>query len=165
MRFRLNRYVGFTEGERGLVIAAIGVAVFGATLSFSVVNRLGGTPEVIAISGYYDLWSILSGSIGALAALYLGRKSFGYPGRFGWARAFVGIGFVTFMAALIGGTIALPIFGTMFGPFALALTFFAHPGLLAFWVFILICTHLLAQNYRRERDSIFKLPNEDGVFI
>ena len=163
MRNLPKRLFGSTEGERGLILAGIGVAMFGAALSFSVVNRLGGDPEIIRISGLYDLWSIVAGSVGAVAALYIGRGSFGYPGALGWSRAFVGIGFVTFVGALIGGTLALPIFGTMFGPFALALTLFAHPPLGFFWVFILVCTHLLAINYRRERDSVFGIHSQDTL--
>ncbi len=61
------------------------------------------------------------------------------------------------LAGVIGGTIALPVFGTMFGPWLLVVTFVQAPVLLlpvtvALWAF-----HISYQRYRDERETIFQV--------
>ena len=66
-------------------------------------------------------------------------------------RALRGIIAVSFVGTLIGGTLALPFYGTMFGPLMFVLTLVGHPGLAALWLATLIACHFLLQVWRRER--------------
>jgi hypothetical protein len=73
-----------------------------------------------------------------------------------------GFGVVSFAAAVSAGTLALPGYGTMFAPFAAALTFWELPLLLLFWVIVMTASHMLYAIWRRERDTLFVL-HDDGI--
>lgn len=145
----------FTEGERSFLLAMLGVGLFGAAISFMVVSQLGGSHHIIRPLSAYDIWSIIAGGIGAAAAFMIARRWFGHEGLWGWGQAVVGIGFVSFLASLIGGTLALPLYGTMFGPFSFVMTLVAAPIVAVLWCSTLLMAHILMLTWRRERDSIF----------
>jgi len=147
-----------TEGERGVLLAALVVAVFGAGLALCVIGRLGGSHTVMRSLSYYDFWIIFSGGLGSSIGLYLGRNWFGHPGLSGWRKAVAGIFVVTFAGAICSGSLALPLYGTMFGPFSVLMTFIGNPILGVFWVATLLSAHRLIINWRFERDSIFRMP-------
>ncbi|MCW1951376.1 MAG: hypothetical protein KIH44_008410, partial [Octadecabacter sp.] len=54
-----------------------------------------------------------------------------------------------------GGTLGLPLYGTMFGPFIVVVTLLGAPILAMLWAFTLLGIHILLASYQRERDSIF----------
>jgi hypothetical protein len=62
---------------------------------------------------------------------------------------------VTFIGSLIGGTLGLPFYGTMFGPFIVVVTLMGAPLLAMLWAFNLLGAHVLLGIYRSERDTIF----------
>lgn len=159
----LKQRFWLTEGERGVLLAYIGVAVFGAGLAHTVVNNLGGNHEILRTLTTYDIWMILSGALGADIALYVSRDKFGQPSGAGLGQALIGMFTVTFIAAVVAGTFALPGYGTMFGPFAAFVTFWASPLLLIFWGMMLLATHWLYARWRSERDTVFAEPEDDGL--
>lgn len=144
-----------SPGERSLAIAYFGIAFFGAVVAFNVVNRLGGSNEIIRPLGGYDLWIIFAGAVGAYGGLYLGRVWLGHAGLKGWGRAIVAIPVISFIAALICGTLALPGHGTMFGPLALLTTMIANPMLAFLWSSMILAAHYRFAEWRIERDTIF----------
>jgi len=153
-----------TEGEKGVLLAAIVVAVFGAGVAHSVVGQLGGGLRIIRSLSNYDIWIIVSGAIGSVIGLYIGRNWFGHAGLAGWRKAIIGIGITTFASAICSGTLALPFYGTMFGPFSVVMTFIGNPLLAVFWVSILLAAHALIVDWRNERDSIFRVsPNDKAL--
>ena len=154
-----------TDGEKGVLLAAFVVAVFGAGVAHSVVGQLGGGLDIIRTLSNYDIWIIVSGAMGAVMGLYFGRNWFGHPGRAGWRRAFIGIFVTTFVAAICSGTLALPFYGTMFGPFSVVMTFIGSPILAVFWIAILLAAHSLIVDWRYERDSIFRAQPQDLTAI
>ncbi len=151
-----------TDGERSVLLAYIGVGLFGAGLSFNVVNTLGGGQEIIRSLGLLDLWMILAGALGAMGALFSTWDRFGHPGWKGAKRATWGFPLLSIAAAVMAGTLALPGYGTMFGPFAAGLAFVQVPLLLIFWMAIVLASHLLIAIWRRERDTLFTVP-DDGI--
>ncbi|MEY1555973.1 hypothetical protein AB3Y40_10105 [Yoonia sp. R2331] len=159
---RIKRWISLSDGERSIVLAYIGVALFGAGLSFTVVNNLGGEDTILRTLTPYDYWVILSGALGAAVGLYFGGKWFGRAGWAGLRHGAVGLCVTTFAASVAAGTFALPGYGTMFGPFAAVLTFLESPLLLVFWVSILTACHLLFATWRRERDTLFAI-HDDGI--
>ena len=73
----LLKRLHLTDGEKGVLLAAFVVAVFGAGVAHSVVGQLGGGLSVFRMMTHYDIWIILAGAIGAVMGLYIGRNWFG----------------------------------------------------------------------------------------
>lgn len=144
-----------SEGERGVYLAFVIIGLFGAVLSFLVVNKLGGEAEILRTFGIYDLWAIASGAIGATTALYLGRHWLGMKGLAGWIKAAVAVPLITFGGSLVGGTLTLPVYGTMFGPLALGVTLYENAIVLFLWVWTIFVIHTLFAGYRKERETLF----------
>lgn len=145
-----------SEGERAILTSCLTASVIGAWIAYVVEHRLAGGQSLLALPTLYDVWLLLAGGVSAVAAIYLGHRWLGHSGLKGLGRTIVGALVITFVAALIGGTIALPIYGTMFGPLALVGTFVDQPLLLLLWVTAVLGSNLAFGLYRRERDTIFR---------
>ncbi len=152
---RLISRLSLTQGEQSLFMAFFGVAFFGGAMAMNVVLTLGGVAAMLTPFSTYDYWVILSGAMGACGGLYVGRDWLGHGGLRGAAFAMIGIVWVSFLGGLIGGSLALPLYGTMFGPFTLFVSLFSAPMLALFWGCVLFASHLLIRLWRQERDSIF----------
>lgn len=150
-----------SRGERSRAIAFVIVGVFGAGIGFLVALRLGQGAILFEGMRGYDIWMMVAGAIGSMAALALAGQQFGRPGANGFLRALVASVWVSFLGSLIGGTLMLPFYGTMFGPFTLAVTLVGSPLFGVMWFLNLIGAHLMLSHWRRERDSIFEA-FEDG---
>ena len=144
-----------TQGERSIALAYFGVAFFGGALGLNVVVSLGGAAALIAPFNAYDYWLMFSGVLGGIAGLFVGRDWMGHDGLAGIGRALIGIIWISFVGALVGGTLALPFYGTMFGPFIVIVTLLGAPLLAMLWAINLMGIHMLFGVYQRERDSIF----------
>jgi len=153
---RLKSAFTLSSGEANLAVAYIGVAIFGAIMSFSVVNRLGGGNEIIRPMTSYDCWIILAGGIGAYSALFLGRTWLGHAGIGGYVRVLIAIPVISFIASIITGTLAFPGHGTMFAPLALVTTVIANPMLGILWGGMIVAAHFRFARWRTERDTIFQ---------
>lgn len=103
----------------------------------------------------YGNWLIASGAIGGLLAVIISREWFGRPGFMGVMRAMAGTAYATVLVGLIAGTLALPFYGTMFGPFALVITLAGGTKLLAVWLLMFAAVHALFRVWQAERESIF----------
>lgn len=146
-----------SEGEQSILLAYFGVGFFGAALALNVVNTLGGHEVMQRAYSAYDYWVIVSGVVGGWAGLYMGRAWMGLPGLRGIACAVIGTVWISFLGGLVGGSLALPLYGTMFGPFTLFVSLFSAPLLAIFWACILMASHFLLMVWRDERDSIFNV--------
>ena len=149
--------LSLTPAELKMAYAYIVVMLFGAALSVNVVLTLGGIAAWMTPFSSYDYWVIFCGAVGAGVGLYLGRERFGHTGTRGAVQAAVGIVWISFVGALIGGTLALPFYGTMFGPFTLVVTLLNAPFLAVLWICTLFSAHLMIKERRIERDSIIYL--------
>lgn len=159
---RLYRRLSLTQGEQSILLAFFGVGFFGAAMALNVVMTLGGVAALLTPFSGYDYWVIFCGAIGACAGLYLGRDWMGHTGLRGVALAMIGMLWISFLGGLVGGSLALPLYGTMFGPFTLFVSLFSAPLLALFWGCILFASHLLVKIWRNERDSIFNAALPDG---
>lgn len=149
------RHGGLSEGEKRLVLAYVAVSLFGAVLAFCVVMRLGHGGILVRSMTSYEIWTCFAGAAGAGAGFFLSRHRFGYPGLRGAGTAFGGVLMVCFTGSLIAGTLALPLYGTMFGPFSLGVILASSPFLALLWIATLYVAHLMMIHWRVERDSIF----------
>ena len=157
----LIRHPRRSEGERRLFIGQLMTGIFGALLALVVVFRL--SPDALIdrpISGF-EWWVVTAGFIGGWSATGLARERLG---RRGLGNMLLGMGAVTFFAPIIAGTLGLPLYGTMFGPFTLALIFVASPITALLWAANLVGVHILFRTWHAERDSIFGAQMPDPIW-
>lgn len=152
---RIGRHFILTDGERSILAAAISVAIFGALLAFNIVMTIGGHAGMLNGFSAYELWVVFSGAIGGPAGLYLCRNWMGRAGWRGFCTAIIGVVAVSVVGAIVGGTLALPFYGTMFGPFTLIMSLVSAPVLALLWASTLFGAHFLMGTWRSEQDSIF----------
>lgn len=123
-------------------------------LGVNVVLTLGGVAAWITPFAAYDYWVIFSAAVGGCIGLYLGHDRLGHAGARGFGRAVLGMIWISFVGALFGGTLALPFYGTMFGPFTLVVTLIKAPILALLWTSSLLSAHFMIKVRRDERDSV-----------
>ena len=167
MRVRDILLAGRTEGERRQALAYLVVAFFGGGLGFMAVSSLDSGSLLERPLSWYELWIVLASAIGAVAGLRLNAKWIGVPGYNGIARAVPGTLFVTIIGSVIAGTLALPLYGTMFGPFILMTTMVRNPILATLWIWCLFASHFLLTERHHERNSVFNRlrPDDMPVFV
>lgn len=155
MRDRFLHPLRPSTGEKRLLAAIFCVGLCGALLSFVIVTQMGASKQYLRAMTHADAWFYFSGIAGALGGLYLGRDWFGHSGIAGTIRFIGGIIVVSFTGGLIGGSLAIPLYGTMFGPLMVGLTLWGNPALGIFWLAALTASHVLVRTWRRERRSLF----------
>lgn len=148
----LTRGVFLSRGEARLFLGCLFTALFGAALAFIIVLRLDPDAVFNRAMTIYETWIVASGFIGGASATYLSRHTLGRPELWITVRGIVS---TTFLASLIAGTLALPLYGTMFGPFTLVVVFFASPITAFLWICNLFAVHEFVREWQRERNSIF----------
>ena len=151
----LRRLSNLTEGERSFVMAHVATAVLGAMLAFSAVLRMRQDAFFAQPVTPYDIWIVLSGALGGALGLYLNRHRMGQVGPAGMLKALGAIVMSNVTGAVICGTLALPLYGTMFGPFTLFVILVSSPVLCLVWLANQAGAHMLLARYHTERDSIF----------
>jgi len=156
MRKFRRKFRRSSDGERARALAFFLVGISSAVLGYLAVLHLDGAALFDRMSGY-QWWIVFASAIGGMSALFLAGDRLGQAGWIGVLRAGAGGIWVTFIGSLIGGTLSLPLYGTMFGPFIVVVTLMGAPVLAMLWVFNLIGMHVLMGIYQRERDSIFTL--------
>lgn len=155
MRHRILYPWRLSEGEKQLLSALTGAALFGGMLTFVIVSQMGSEKALVRHLSWADLWFVFAGALGAVGGIYLGRRWLGHPGLRGALLAVLGVPMVSFLCSVLGGTLALPFYGTMFGPMIFALTLIGNPVLAVVWLTVLAATHFLMSGWRRERESLF----------
>jgi len=153
-----------SDGERARALAYFLVGVCSAFLGLLAVLHLNRA-SLFESFNLYEWWIIVASSLGGMVALFLSGDRLGQQGLLGLRRAIAGGIWVTFIGALIGGTLSLPLYGTMFGPFIVTVTFLGAPVLSTIWVLNLLSVHVLLGIYQRERDSIFVTETVEHVHL
>jgi hypothetical protein len=154
MRPLLCRFLVLTDGERARVLAFVLVGACSAGLGYLAVLHLDSAAFFNGLTRY-QTWVVVASGLGGMIALFLSGDRMGQPGLSGAVRAMLGALWLTFMGSLIGGTLGLPLYGTMFGPFIVVVTLMGAPLLAILWAFNLIVAHVLMGIYQSERNSIF----------
>ena len=139
----------FTQGERRMIVGYITTGAFGAVVALLVVFRLGEEEIFRRGLSLYEIWILVAGALGAMLAM---RMTLGRPGLRDPALGILG---ASFLGAIIAGTLALPLYGTMFGPFAMFVVFVGSPFTALLWFANLILVHFMMRLWHAERDSIF----------
>ncbi len=149
-----NSFV-LTDGEQKLVTAYAVVIAFGAGISFVVVSQMSHGSLFTSGMSAYQKWVVFCGAVGAGAALRLAGERMGQSGPNGFARAMGGTLWISAVGSLITGTLALPFYGTMFGPFTFVMLLVGSPMLALLWFSNLLAAHLLMRGWRAEQDRLF----------
>ncbi|MBS1303796.1 hypothetical protein [Loktanella sp. SALINAS62] len=136
-------------------MAWVAVSALGGFLAYTLVSNIAGTHALMRVFGTTEWWFVGCGVFGAMAGLYCARHWIGVTGRYALVKAFCGIVIVSFMGALIGGSLMLPLYGTMFGPMLFAMMLVENPVLALVWIVVLIAAHILISRHRREREQMF----------
>lgn len=144
-----------SHGERRRALAYGIVGLFGLALGFIAMIRLGAGQIFLEPLSLHDKWMTASGGIGAMFAMYFCQDRLGKKGLMGWRQALVAFVWISFAGALFAGTLSLPLYGTMFGPFTLMVMFASAPLVGLLWLLNLMAAHMLMQTWQDERDSIF----------
>jgi len=133
-------------------LAMVVSGLSGGLIAFMLVIRLD--PEAFFLRGLslYELWVVMSCCLGTTAALHVMRHRIGRRGAIG---AILSLAGVSLLAGLIGGSLAMPLYGTMFGPFLLVVTLAGQPLLALLWCINLGAVRVLLCRWQGERDSIF----------
>lgn len=151
-----------TEGARARMSAFAMAGVSSGGLGFLAVLHLDQMAIFDPLSAY-QYWVLASSAVGGILALYLAGDRIGRSGTLGFLQGIAGGIWLTFVGALIGGTLALPLYGTMFGPFIVLVTLLGAPFIAFVWVCNLVALHLLMRRYQAERDSIFTVKQQRDV--
>lgn len=152
MRNPFARFSRQTLGERRFLLAHLATGCFGAALALVVVLRLDPSAMFERSLSWYEWWILVSGFAGGVAGIWLAKDRLG---RTGLRDPLIGLAIVTGLGAIVGGTLALPLYGTMFGPFTLAVIFAASPLIAGLWLANTAAAHILLRSWHSERDSIF----------
>lgn len=148
----LTRGIMLSKGETRLMLACVFTALFSAAIAFIIVVRLDPNAVFNRPLTTYEYWIVVSGFLGGASATFFNRHALGQTD---YLMVLRGLASTTFLSALIAGTLALPLYGTMFGPFTLVVVFFAAPMTALLWFFNLVAVHILVREWQSERDSIF----------
>lgn len=156
MRQRSRNRFRMSDGQSARALAFFLVAVVGIGMGYVTVIRLEGGRPLIEGFTIYERWIVLASGLGAMTALFLSGDRLGQSGPWSIGRAAAGALWVSVVGAVIAGTLALPVYGTMFAPFSLIISLTASPVLALIWAAHLLGIHILMGIYQRERDSIFR---------
>lgn len=154
--FRLRGRPRFSQGERSFISAFCGFGMLGAVLAWVSVLRLSEQNLLADGISPFAFWTIFAGVVGGFAGFVAGYgRWLGHEGVLGWMRAGIGVVMISLIGAVVAGTLILPYYGTMFGPFQVILVMIEIPALAAIWIAMVLSAHCMVAEWRRERDSIF----------
>lgn len=148
---RIMKVIHLTRGEKSLAVAFGAVVAMSAGITILVMSGLEGENAIPPEPTWYDNWVIFAGALSGGIALYLARGWMGMQGYVGFARAAVGSVAVALGAAVIAGTLILPLYGTIFGPIMVVTQFLDLPLLALSWFAVTMAAHALIGRWREER--------------
>ena len=148
---RLRSIFHLSRGEKAYALAYAIVMSVSAGLTVFVLAGIEGVASLPADGSYYSVWTAIAGVIGGAFALYAARGWLGLPGAFGWVRALVGGTAAALIAAVIAGSLIMPIYGTFYAPVMLATEFVEFPLLALGWFGAIFVAHSLMTSLKQER--------------
>jgi len=141
-----------SEGARNFFFTTAAFAVIGAVFAVEITMRLLERPIVGGPIDGLTVWVVACGAVGgAIGFVSVCPRWFGHNGLRGWLCMLGGGLALTLTATVIGGTLILPYYGTMFAPFQFALAVISDPTLGWIWGAMIICAHKLMGVWREEQ--------------
>ena len=151
MLARLKSTFQLTRGEKAYIVAYAIVISVAAGLTVYVLAGLENAAPQPGGAPLYSIWTVIAGIVGGALSLYAARGWLGGLGGFGFARALIGATAAALIAAIIAGSLIMPVYGTFFAPVMLATEFAANPLLAIGWYAAMLVAHFLMTVLTRER--------------
>ncbi len=148
---RIMKTIHLTRGEKSLAVAFGAIVAISAGITILIMSGVEGANAIPPEPTWYDTWVIFAGALSGGLALYLARGWMGVQGAIGYARAAIGSVAVALGAAVIAGTLILPLYGTIFGPIMLVTQFIELPLLAVAWFSVALAAHAMIARWREER--------------
>jgi hypothetical protein len=147
---RIFKAPSVTPGGRFKLLAYSMVTSVTGLTGYLVLRDALFLPAVPGIIGLYDIWMICASALAGFAALMISRGWIGMPGMLGIIRACFGALVMLVLASLIGGSLIMPIYGTVYAPFIVLSAFIANPLWAVFWCGGVVAAHwVLAQSEQK----------------
>lgn len=140
---RLAEKFHLTRGEKAYVVAYAAVIAMSAGVTLLIASGLEGINVLELEPTLFTLWTVFAGGLGGGMALRAAKGWMGKPGALGLTRAIVGSIAVAILAAIVAGTLIVPLYGTVYGPLLIVSEFIAKPWLAVVWFAVLIGGHYL----------------------
>ena len=147
----LQGFVPLTSGDRNLACAFVTAIGLSAVMGLQAIETFGADHAWVQ----YRIWIVAVSLSGGYMALRIASDLFGHCGVRGVAKAIVGGLWFTALVGLIAGSFMLPVFGTMFGPFAIVMLIIGSPWAASMWIAGLWSIHLMMRCWRTEQDRLF----------
>ena len=151
MMSRLKSTFHLSRGEKAYAVAYAIVMSVSAGLTVYVMAGVEGDAALPVEASFYSIWTVIAGVIGGALALYSARGWLGLTGVLGWVRAFVGGMAAALIAAVIAGSLIMPLYGTFYAPVMLATEFVQLPLLAIGWFAAIFGAHYLMTALTEER--------------
>ncbi|MEL6608118.1 MAG: hypothetical protein AAFO93_04320 [Pseudomonadota bacterium] len=142
-----------SRAEWALILAFAALALAGAVLGMYALRDLNALDSFTSRDTARG-WLAMSGAMGACLSAMAMRDRFGRVGRGSlWHAAVAGV-ITTMLVGIVAGTLVLPIFGTMFGPWLVLIALLNMPVLAVPWMFALWGYDTARRSYTAERESL-----------
>ncbi len=151
MMARLRSTFQLSKGEKAYAVAYAIVMSVAAGLTVYVMAGVEGDAALPVEASFYSIWTVIAGIIGGALALYAARGWLGLAGILGWVRALVGGTAAALIAAVIAGSLIMPLYGTFYAPVMLATEFIEVPLLAIGWYAAIFGAHYLMTALNEER--------------
>jgi len=161
MLSNLKSSIQLSKGEKAYVVAYAIVIAVAAGLTVFVMAGVEGDAALPNQASFFSIWAVISGIIGGALALYAARGWLGMSGSLGLARAVVGSTAAALIAAVIAGSLIMPIYGTFYAPVLLATEFVSSPLIAVGWYAAMLRAHYLMTVLTKERQWV--RPEQEAV--
>jgi len=140
---RFTDRLHLTRGEKSYAIAYAAVIAMSAGVTLVVASGVDGANILGLDPTLFTFWTVFAGGLAGGLSLRAARGWMGKPGALGLSRAIVGSVAVAILAAIVAGTLIVPLYGTVYGPLLIVSEFIAKPWLAVAWFGVLIGGHYL----------------------
>ncbi|WP_322889602.1 MULTISPECIES: hypothetical protein [unclassified Yoonia] len=154
MSARISKASLVAPDTKTTLSAYAGVTGVTGVVGYLVMSGAALWPNVAGTIGVYDAWMILAGALAGLAAMVIARGWLGMPGVLGAIRACFGALVMAILAALIGGSLIMPVYGTYYAPFVVLSAFIANPLWAVLWCGGVGVAHAVLSQAERRRLAI-----------
>ena len=150
---RVRIFRELSTAEKRLVVTYASITLAGGVLSLvafdTLAAQVGKSQETRAV------WLAFAGAVGGLIGARSAASFFGRSGPAGTLLIFAGVLFLTVVFGIAAGSLILPIYGTMFGPWLAVVGLVSHPVAAVLWITSLTAFHFARSAYAVERDTVF----------
>ncbi|MFN3663989.1 hypothetical protein [Yoonia sp.] len=152
-----------TRENKAVAFAYACFAVMSAGVGVFVLRSSGYFPVSGAVTGIYDYWMLLATLLAGPLSLRLARGWIGYPGVLGNMRALIGCCVGLFLASVIGGTMIMPLYGTIQAPLMVLTGILVQPLIGVIWFVGVMLVHRVIVQADAARQAWVRLKQQEAM--